>query len=75
MLDEPCGGPAERQFFSARPAGGNSGIPTRFGYYAGLRIVRDLAAEMTVEELLNVDIPTAQQLVCRRLDDTGLGVG
>jgi hypothetical protein len=72
VLDEPCGGPAEAQFFSARPAGGNSGIPTRFGYYAGLRIVRDLGAEMTVEELLNVDISTAQQLVSRLFDNTRL---
>jgi len=68
-LDEPCGGAAERQFFAARSAGANAAVPTRFGYYAGWRIVRDLANEMADADLLTLDIPTTQRLVHHRLDD------
>lgn len=69
VLDETCGGAAERQFFAARPAGENAVVPIRFGYYAGWRIVRDLATEMTTADLLTLDIATARQLVRRRLGD------
>jgi len=69
VLDEPCGGAAERRFFSSPPAGEKATVPRRFGYYAGWRIVRDLAAEMTAADLLTLDIPTTQRLVRDRLDD------
>ena len=69
VLDEPCGGGAKRQFFAAPPAGEIAAVPIRFGYYAGWRIVRDLALEMTTADLLTLDIPTAQQFVRRRLGD------
>ena len=69
MLDEPCGGAAERRFFAAPPAGENAAVPRRFGYYPGWQIVGDLAAEMTAADLLTLDIPTTQRLVRDRLDD------
>ena len=69
VLDEPCGGAAERRFFASRSAGENAAVPTRFGYYAGWRIVRDLAPKMTVADLLTLDTPTTQRLVRDRLDD------
>lgn len=70
VLDEPCGGAAERRFFAARPVGEeNDAVPARFGYYAGWRIVRDLAPEFTAVDLLTLDVPTAQQLIRRRLDN------
>ena len=69
MLDEPCGGPGERRFFTARPAGEDATVPSRFGYYAGWRLVRELRPEMAPTDLLTLDIPAAQRLVSRRLDD------
>jgi len=72
VLDEPCGGAAERRFFAAPRAGENAAVPRRFGYYAGWRIIRDLALEMTAADLLTLDIPSAQRLVHRSLDDGDL---
>lgn len=68
VLDDPCGGAAEQHFFSARPAHASKTIPSRFGYYAGLRIVREAAADANVTDLLNLDIVSAQQLVRRQLE-------
>lgn len=67
VLDDPCGGPAERRFFGLRPAGNHPDIPVRFGYHAGLRLVRELTRTASVTELLAVDVPTAQQLIRDRL--------
>jgi hypothetical protein len=69
VADEPCGGAAERQFFSIGSSGEIASVPSRFGYYAGLRVVRDLATEMSPTELLALDVPQAQTLLRRRLDE------
>jgi len=63
VLDEPCGGPAEQRFFALHSDGDDTGIPSRFGYYAGLRAVRDAARTRTVAELLTLDITTAGRVV------------
>lgn len=68
VLDQPCGGAAERSFFTLHPALGESGIPSRFGYYTALRLVRQLARTHTITELLTLDVPTAGQLVRDYLD-------
>lgn len=67
-LDEGCGGPAERRFFALHPASDEAAVPSRFGYHAGLRAVRDAARSRTVAELLTLDIPTAGGLVREYLD-------
>jgi hypothetical protein len=66
-VDEPCGGATERQFF--RSADEIVSIPSRFGYYAGLRVVRRLAAGMTTTDLLSLDVPEAQSRLRRSLDE------
>jgi hypothetical protein len=66
VVDEPSGAPAEREFFMIGPAG-ETAVPSRFGYYAGLRVVRDLASKMTPSDLLALDVPEAQRLVRRSL--------
>ena len=63
VLDDPCGGAIEQQFFSTRPTGESTTFPTRFGYYTGLRIVREAAAAATVADMLTLDVSTAQQRV------------
>jgi hypothetical protein len=68
VLDEPCGGAAERRFFTLHPAGGDTGIPSRFGYYAGLRAVREAALTSSVPELLGLDVSAASQRVRDHLD-------
>jgi hypothetical protein len=67
VLDEPCGGAAERQFTSTGSM--DVTVPSRFGYYAGLRVVHHLAAGMTTTDLLSIDVPEAQSLVRRCLDE------
>jgi hypothetical protein len=71
VLDEPCGGAAERRFFTLHPAGEDTGMPSRFGYHAGLRVLRDAARTHSVAELLSLGVPAAGELVRDHLDLTG----
>jgi len=71
VLDEPCGGAAERRFFTLHSAGADTGLPSRFGYHAGLRVVRDLARNRSVADLLTLDVPSTTELVREYLDRTG----
>jgi hypothetical protein len=68
VLDEPCGGATEQHFFSNR-ATGDPELPTRFGYYAGLRIVRETAIASTVADMLTLDVATAHLRVRNLLGD------
>jgi hypothetical protein len=43
-------------------------IPSGFGYNAGLKILREGAADAYVTDLLNLDIVTAQQLAPSQLE-------
>lgn len=63
VLDEPRGGTAERRFFTLHPGGDPAGIPSRFGYYAGLRAVRDATRTRSIADLLTLDVPAAGRLV------------
>lgn len=53
VLEEPCGGAAERRFFTARSDLPDAEVPVRFGYYAGLRVARDLAGTVSPAELVS----------------------
>ncbi len=66
-VDDPCGGTAERRFFGLRPDEDLPDVLVRFGYHAGLRLVRELADTASVTELLAVDVLTAHQLSRGRL--------
>lgn len=68
VLDEPCGGAGERRFFSANPSSDGDPVPTRFGYYVGLKVLYELGRGMTSADLLTLDIPAAQRLILERLD-------
>jgi hypothetical protein len=68
VADEPSGDATERQFFSVTSAEEIASIPRRFGDFAGLRVVREIAAEMTPATCCPFGVPDVQRLF-RGLDE------